>query len=144
MTLSASISRIFGRAHRAFGSPTMQVARPVSQWTLPAGYSYDATTDTLKDGAGAVVRSYTSYIVYDTVNFLPAGTGRDQRALVAAGIVPAGETVIYTLPADVTTLRAAYGVVLDGQWYDVAEVAQGPAGQGATGAYAAVTLRRRS
>lgn len=144
MTLTARLASLFARAHAAFGHPTLAVARPVAQWTLPAGYAYDATTDTLTDGAGAVSRAYSSYIVYDTVNCLPAGTGRDQRALVAAGLVPAGETVVYILPADVATLRAAYGVVLDGQWYDVTAVDLGPAGAGTTGAYAALTLRRRS
>lgn len=121
----------------------MAVIRPVSQWSLPAGYAYDESVDAVVYGdTGDVLPNPEEYWASDYIYIVPARAAADVRALVAAGIVPEGTTEVFILADDAEMVRQGHAVEIDGQWYDVVSVDHSPAGMG--GIWARVTLRRRS
>ena len=143
VALSQRVRRVFLQAWRRYGQPVMAVIRPVSQWSLPPGYAYDESVDAVIYGdTGDVLPDPEDYWASDYIYIVPAREAADVRTLVAAGIVPEGITEVLILADDAETVRRAYAIEIDGQWYDVVSVDHAPAGTG--GAWARVTLRRRS
>ena len=140
-TLGQLVPRIFGRAWQRYGQPIMRVVRPLAQWTLPAGFAYNATVDAVTDAVGVVLPNPEAYWATDDVYLVPTGGTAEARALAAIGVLPTGTISVYVLPADAATVRAAHAVEVDGAWYDVAEVSASPVG---ANAWLRVELRRRS
>lgn len=143
--LSGRIQRIFARAWRAYGRPAMAAVRPIAQWSLPAGFSYDTARDAIADSAGTVLLNWEAYWEpVDYIYIVPADTTADLRAMAAAGVVPSGLMDVYILAADAATVEASHAIQIQGDWYDVVEVSHGPAGTADLGSWAQVRLQRRS
>jgi hypothetical protein len=145
MSLATSIGSIFQRAWTAYGQPRLTAVRPVSYWGLPAGFAYDPTYDAITDTNHTVLPNPETYWVTDTVYIVPVKRTADLDVLIAAGVVPAGTVDVYILAADMATMGAAHACQINGQWYDVREVALAPVGYpGSQGIWARVRLQRRS
>lgn len=147
MSLAARVRSIFMRAWRAYGKPTILAVPPLAEWSLPAGYAYSASHDGIQTGGGEVLNDLdafmsSGYFASETVYIVPAQEVDDLRAMVAAGIAPDGMMELYVLAADLATVRAAFAVQVNGQWYDVAGIGAAPSG--AADVWARVRLRRRS
>ena len=145
-TLAHLIPKIFKHAWRRYGKPVMWVVRPPAAWSLPAGFAYDGGLDAITDTAtgSLTLTNPEDYWAGDMVYIVPVGRTADLGVLVAAGVVPEGTVEVYILPADALTVRRAHAVEIAGDWYDVVEVAQGPAGQATSGQWCRVRLRRRA
>ena len=136
---------IFKKAWRRYGEPVMWVAAPVADWNIPAGFSYDAETDAVTNTiTGAVLENVLDYIVGEYLDIVPVKRTADLETLIAAGVVPAGSVDVYILAADSETVKAAHSVEIDGDWYDMREVAHAPVGIAPEGVWARVRLERRS
>lgn len=147
MTLASKINRIFNLANRRYGKPYLEAVPPLSSWTLPAGYTADATLDGIRTGSGEVLTDLdafetSGYFNLSTVYIVPLQSSDDLRSMIAAGIAPAGQLELYVLAADLPTVRAAFAIQVNGQWYDVAGPAAEPSG--ATDVWARVRLQRRA
>ena len=136
------VPRIFRQAWERYGKPALWAIRPLADWSLPAGFAYDRSVDAITDAAGTVLPNPESYWAGDYVYIVPIGQTADLRAMVAAGVVPSGMVDVKVLSADLATVRAAHAVQINGDWYDVLEVAQAPVG--VAGVWGTVRLRRRS
>ncbi|GAB4565353.1 MAG: hypothetical protein Kow0047_15860 [Anaerolineae bacterium] len=134
----------FRRAWTRLGGPRMAVVPPVSEWTLPDGYAYDQATDTVRNAAGDVLLDPSGYYAAEYIDVVPATPGADVQALVAAGVVPEGQMEVMILGDDLAVVQNAHAVEIDGDWYDVVEVAHTPAGIGKEQGWARVRLQRRS
>ena len=122
----------------------MWAADPVTDWNLPAGFAYDGTLDVVQSAAGVVLTNVMDYMTGAYLDIVPVKRTADLEVLVAAGVVPAGTVDVYILSADSETVKAAHSIEIDGDWYDVKEVAHGPVGIAPEGNWARVTLERRS
>jgi hypothetical protein len=143
MTLSARVKAVFKRAWIAYGKPTLMAAPPVADWSLPAGFSYDASLDAIVDASGTVLPNPEDYWgALNTVYIVPVRSSDDLRSMIAAGIVPDGLLEVFVLAADLATVRTAHAVQVNGQWYDVAGVAAEPSGT--SDVWARLRLTRRS
>lgn len=123
MTLHRLSDRLFGIAHRRYAAPYMTVVRPVSEWTLPAGYSLDAATGNIRDGDGVVLDNPSAYQATATVPIVPgvAHTGTD---ILPADITPDDVVMVAVRHDDVATVRSALYVVYQGETYDVVDSAR--------------------
>lgn len=121
-TLAQRITSIFKRAWTAYGQPTLTAVRPVSQWSLPVGFAYDAHLDRIANAGHVVLPNPEDYWVTDSVNVVPNVPNRDLRALMAAGIVPSGTVELGIRSEDAATLRNAHAVQYGGEWFNVASV----------------------
>ena len=144
MSLATRIPKIFRRAWLAYGQPQMAAVKPIADWTLPAGFSYDDELDVIRNAAGAVITNPEDYWAMDYLNIVPTRRSADLQMLIAAGEVPAGSVDVYILSADIETVRDAHSVEIDGDWYDVGEAAHAPVGVAPAGNWARVRLTRRS
>ena len=150
MSLSSRVHKIFIRAWRRYGKPVMYVVHRMSEWTLPAGFTYDDETDSIHDASGLWLPNPEDYWVSEYIYIVPSvrgGTGSgtaDLEVLIAAGIVPAGTIDVYIMHSDVDTVREAHAVEMSGDWYDVLEVSRAPIGIGTEGVWAKTRLTRRS
>jgi hypothetical protein len=146
MNLKAQITAIFLKAWRAYGQPTMDLVPPLASWSLPAGYAFDDQNDGITTTGGDTFTDLDALSVYfttDPVYIVPVQETAELRTLIAAGVVPNGTTEVFVLQADVATARAAFAVELSGEWYNVVDSGQGPAGH-PTGTWAKVRLERRA
>lgn len=121
-TLAQRVTRVFRRAWLAYGKPAVTVVRPVTAWTLPAGYAYDANLDRIANAQHYILPNPESYWVTDSVDVIPNKPSQDLRMLMAAGLVPVGTIELGLLSTDAATLEAAHAVQYDGHWYNVAAV----------------------
>jgi hypothetical protein len=144
VSLATRIPRIFRQAWLAYGQPQMAAVQPITGWTLPAGFAYDGDLDVIQNAAGAVITNPEDYWAMDYLDIVPTKRTADLQMLIAAGEVPAGSVDVYILSADAPTVRAAHSIEIDGDWYDVYEVAHGPVGVAPAGNWARVRLTRRS
>jgi len=145
MSLTTRVGSIFRRAWRRYGKPTMTTVPPLADWSLPAGYTFDASRDGILTGSGAVLTdldALSPYFSAGTVYIVPLAASDDLRSMVAAGIAPAGSLELYVLAADVPTVQAAFAIKLGGLWFNVASPAVEPSGTGDM--WARVRLERRS
>ena len=122
----------FQRMRQLAGNPALTCVKPRSQWTAtPSGYTFDVDYDLFINGAGAqwlpTSTSDLNAVDYVTVQFLPT-RGRDELALVAAGLVQEGSQPGYVLPGDIATLQAAQWLELGGVTYTLGEQTAVPAG----------------
>lgn len=124
-TLTQRVARMFYRAWNAYGQPTATVVRPLADWNLPAGFSYDERLDRITNSSQAVIRNPEDYWVTDTVYIVPNQNPNELRSLMAAGLVPAGTIEIGVMEADAATIENAHAVQVNGQWYDVSYIEQG-------------------
>lgn len=146
MSLSSRVRRIFAQAWRRYGRPTMSTVPPLADWTLPAGYSFDASRDGILTTAGDVfvdLDDLSGYYAGSTVYIVPVALTADLDAMQAAGIAPSGMIEVWILQDDVDTVNEAFAVSIMGQWYNILEVGRGPIGHGA-GIWSKVRLQRRS
>jgi hypothetical protein len=141
--LAQLAARAFRQAWMANGQPTLLVIGPYTEWRMPRGYHYDASVDHLVDASGNSVDDPSIYWTTYTVNMIPAGAVDEAYVLGPAGITPDGSTTAIILPADIATVRHAFQVQVDGDWYNVTDVKAEPAGA-LTPTWATVTLKRRS
>lgn len=144
MSLVTMVRRIFLQAWKQYGKPIMAVVPPIASWSLPAGFSYDRETDQVMDGAGVALLNWGDYYAAEYLYIVPIAPSADRMTLAAAGVVPAGSTDVFVMKGDADTARAAHSVQVDGEWYNVVEVARAPLGAGSPGTWARVTLQRRS
>lgn len=147
MSLSTRVNAIFRRAWRAYGKPTMTAAPPLDEWTLPAGYAYSVSYDGIQTGSGEILNDLdafmsSGYFAGEAVYIVPVQDTDDLRSMVAAGIAPDGLLELYVLAADLPTVREAFALQVNGQWYDVAGLGAEPSG--ASDVWARVRLQRRS
>ena len=140
-SLDKLVRRVFRRAWQRYGGPVIAVVRPLAQWALPEGCTYDPTTDVVRCGDD-VVGNPEDYWAVDYIYVVPLPQSGDMRILAAAGVVPTGQESFSILPADISTVREAHAIEIDGLWFNVAEVESMPLG--ATKAWARVGLTRRS
>ncbi len=145
-TLAQMIPRIFRQAWRRYGQPFMTVVRPFSDWDLPVGFAYNDELDVIQNAAGIVLPNPEDYWVTDMVYIVPARQTGEARALMVAGLVPAGTVDVFVLATDLPAVRAAHAVEIDGDWYDVVNVGMEPVGVGGatTAVWGRVTVQRRS
>lgn len=143
-SLAAMVRRIFRQAHIRYGEPQMWAADPVADWNLPAGFAYDAQLDLIQNVTGVVLNNPQDYMTGGYIDIVPVKRTADLEVLVAAGVVPGGSVDVYILSADGETVKAAHSIEIDGDWYDVREVAHGPVGIAPEGNWARVRLERRS
>lgn len=127
-----SFTTTFQRMRQLAGSPVLTCVKPRAQWTsVPSGYTYDADYDCYVNGAGAqwlpTSTDDLNTADYVTVPFLPT-RGRDELALVAAGLVQEGSQPGYVLPGDIATVKAAQWLELGGVTFVRAEATPVPAG----------------
>lgn len=143
-TLNAMVKAVFKKAHDRYGKPVMWVAAPVTDWSLPAGFTYDSEFDVVQSAAGVVLENVMDYVAGGYINIVPIRRTADLEVLIAAGVVPGGSVDVYILSADTETVKAAHSIEIDGDWYDMREVAHGPVGIAPEGNWARVRLERRS
>ncbi len=149
MKLSQRVEKLFYQAWTRLGKPEMKVIRPVAEWNLPVGYTYDESTDTVVDASGQPVVDVTPYQTYDMVPMMPGGiefTVRGQQdqdvLMTGAGLAPNSVLVARVLPAFSQILDKAFAIQIDGEWYDMNGLKVLPEGSHDK-AWANVTLRRR-
>lgn len=147
MSLSTRVHSIFRRAWQRYGRPTMSAVPPLSAWSLPAGYTFDASRDGILTGSGAVLNDLdafeaSGYFVGEVIYIVPLQSSDDLRTMVAAGVAPAGSLELYVLSADVATVQEAFAIKLGGLWFNVSSPAVEPSGTGDV--WARVRLERRS
>lgn len=148
MKLEARIERLFMVAWTKLGKPMMTVVRPVAEWQLPDGYTYDESVDAIRDDNGDVVNGES----YRTVNRIPVMTGgieftmrgqQDMDLVMAnAGLVSNTVMVLRTLPTYTDMLKTAFAAEVDGISYYINGVKVVPEGA-ETPAWVNVTLKRR-
>jgi hypothetical protein len=136
------VAYAFTRVWLACGLPTITVIGPYTEWPMPRGYHYDAGVDRIVNDLGETVEDLSLYWITHTVNVIPAAALDEAMMLGEAGIVPGGSTAFVILASDITTMRNAFQVQVDGCWYIVTDVKPEPAG--ATANWAVVQLKRRS
>lgn len=144
MSLSSWIPRIFNHAWKRYGKPKVAAVRPIAQWSLPVGFAYDDDMDVASNAAGAVITNPEDYWAMDYIYIVPVQRSADMQMLIAAGEAPSGTAEFYILEDDAATVRAAFAIEFDGDWYDVQEVAHAPLGLGQSGRWARVRVSRRS
>ena len=133
--------RIWGIAHRRYAEPQMTVVRPVSEWTLPAGYSLDTATGNIRNEAGAVLSNPSAYMATATVPVVP-GVAHQGTNILPADITPDDVVMVAVRYSDLVTVRAALYVIYQGETYDVVDSAR--LSELSTGRMPAhVTLHRR-
>src|SRR5512135_1798092 len=122
-TLAQMTKRIFRHAWLRYGQPTMEVVRPMSAWTLPAGFAYDQDVDCIRNGAGVVLRNPEDYWVSDIVYILPnkserMGSIAELQQMLVAGVVTAGTIGVWVYGTDIAKVKAAHAVKLFDEWYE--------------------------
>lgn len=149
MRLAQRVERLFNIAWNKQGRPTIKVIRPVSEWELPNGYTYDESADVIRDDSDAIVSDPSAYQTYDTVPVMSGGiefTMRGQQdqniVLTNAGMASNAVLVMRTLPAYADILKAAFAVEVDGLLYDMNGANVLPEGTSES-AWVNVTLKRR-
>lgn len=143
-TLNVMVHRIFRRAWQRYGRPLMYVVHQISEWSLPAGFSYDDETDSIHNAVGTWLPNEGDYWLGDYVYIVPTRRTADLDVLIAAGVVPEGTVDVYILHSDVEDVRHAHACEISGDWYDVVDVGRAPVGFETNGVWARVRLRRRA
>lgn len=150
MSLPQFIPRIFRQAHRRYGRPTMTVVRPVTAWSLPAGFTYDADLDVVSNSGGTVLRNVSDYWVSDLVYIVPVRHSMEDNAsvfqkIMAGGLVETGVMDIWVLgETDIQRVLDCYRVRVGTRWFDVSSVQIAPSGYpDQPGLWARVTLTGR-
>lgn len=139
--LSRLSDRLWEIAHRRYAAPQLTVVRPVSEWTLPAGYSLDDATGNIRNEAGAVLSNPSAYMTTVTVPVVP-GLAHIGTDILPADITPDDVVMVAVRYGDVATVRTAQYVIYQGETYDVVDSARLSEAQ--TGRMPAhVTLHRR-
>lgn len=141
--LQRRMASMFKRTRQQTNNPSMLVIGPITSWVLPAGYSYDDDTDTIRNGAGQVLADPSTYWVATTVEIVAQGyqAGGQQPATLERATNEA-TNYVWIKPGDSAAVAAAWAVRLSGHLYDVTAVDAFPAGT-ATPAIFRVTLERR-
>lgn len=139
--LSRLSDRLWGIAHRRYAAPYMTAVRPVSEWTLPAGYSLDDATGNIRNEAGAVLANPSAYMATTTVPIVP-GVAHQGTDILPADITPDDVVMVAVRYDDVTAVRSALYVIYQGETYDVVDSARLSDAQ-ASQMPAHVTLHRR-
>lgn len=119
----------FTKTWRLSGEPTLQIIHPISEWSLPAGATYDRHLDQFVDAAGAPVPLDWRTQPATAVGFLPK-SGSHNAALRMLGIVTT-DTMNVVVPWTAQTqarVQNAWGVVLDNRLYRVQSWQPAPAG----------------
>ena len=127
----------------------MTIVHPVSLWNLPAGYSLDAATGNIRNGAGDVLANPAAYVSSTTVGLVPAKAQHSGTGIMPADSTPDDVVRVRIRYRDLVAVRAAQYVVYGDEKYDVVGSASSPTGS-ATGSptgvsrlTVVVTLHRR-
>lgn len=113
----SALTRAFTRSHRQQGRPTLTAVGAISGWTLPTGYAYDPSTDSIRHTNGAVLTNYAAYQTTTTIPYLPARLTETTLALIASGLLRPSALEIFIQPADVSALTAAWRLQVGGLEY---------------------------
>lgn len=120
------VERIFSTAWNKMGRPQIKIIRPVSEWHLPDGYTYDESVDVLRDENDAVVSDSMRYAVGDIIPVMSGGiefTMRGQQdqnvAMTAAGLTANNIVVMRTMPRYESIIRAGFAAEVDGELYNI-------------------------
>lgn len=142
MNLQRLIDHAWVNAHARWGRPTMTIVHPVSRWNLPAGYSLDAATGNIRNGAGDVLANPAAYVSSTSVGVVPAKAQHQGTGIMPADSTPDDVVQVRIRFSDLAAVRAAQYVVYGGEKYDVVDDARlgHPANSRLT---AVVTLHRR-
>lgn len=149
-TLAQMTKRIFRHAWLRYGQPTMLVVRPLSDWTLPAGFAYDQTVDCIRNNAGVVIRNPEDYWVTDLVYILPnrserSGSIAELQEMLVTGQVTSGGIGVWVLGADIAKVKASHAIKLFDEWYELDHQTPQPAGDpSGAGLWAYVRLKART
>lgn len=149
-TLAHMASRIFRHANRRFGQPYLSAVRPLAEWDLPVGFSYDRDVDAITNATGTVLPNPEAYWYADTVYIVPSRFSVENftsefMTLTPGGIVQGGAIEMWIAQADIEKLRVAHAVLLDKRWYNVESVQEAPSGYpGTDGLWARLRLMGRA
>lgn len=124
-TLAQRVARVFYTAWLAYGSPQATVVKPISDWALPDGFSYDGRLDRIANASRVTLPNPQDYWVTEMAYIVPNQNPQELRSLIAAGLVPAGTIEVGIQEADATLFETAHAVQVSGQWYDVGYIEQG-------------------
>ena len=97
----------------------MTLVKPTSEWDLPAGYTLDPATGNIRDGSGVVMDNPSAYMTTETIGVVPGDHAVLGTTNMAIDLPPDETTVVKVKYSDLTALRAAQYVILDGETYDV-------------------------
>lgn len=132
-TLAQMASHIFRHANRRYGQPYLQAVKPIDDWLLPTGFSYDRDVDAITNAAGTVLPNPADYWLTDTVYIVPSRFSVENFTaeffkLTAGGVAEGGAIEMWIAQADIDTVRAAHAILLDKRWYNVESVQEAPSG----------------
>lgn len=108
---------------KAYGRPYLRIYDPITEWTLPAGVTYNPTTDRFEDGDGdAVTVSYVTAADYRQVRYVPrTRKGRAPLPAVemAEGYIEQPALTVYMewSAANAAALAACWAVQIGGLFY---------------------------
>lgn len=148
--LSDLIPRIFRQAWTRYGKPTATVVRPLAAWSLPAGFSYEANVDTIRNAAGTVLPNPEDYWATDIVYIVPTKSNlidstAQLASLLAGGVTLTGTIDIWVLEDDIAKTLACHALKIGNRWYTVSNTQPAPSGYpGSSELWARVTLQGRS
>lgn len=142
-THASMIRRIFKQAWDRYGRPMVCAIRPPSQWTnMPAGFTYDPVVDMIRNSAGRKLEDQYLYWDFDYIYVVPAQLDESVRVMMMTGVIPTGTIEVGVLGDDYQTLKQAFQVQVDSEWYDVVSIPRYPPATGTE--WSRVQLRRRS
>ena len=122
----------FARLRAMAGWPVLRCVKPRTSWvSVPSGYTFSDDYDAYLNSGGTVWKPATSADLasndYTLVPFLP-GSGEANEQLTVMGVVDQGQRMGRVLPRDITAVKAAQWLELDGFAYDLAEATAMPGG----------------
>lgn len=120
---SVAVDGVFGEIWDAYGRPYLRIYAPINEWTLPAGVTYNPTTDRFEDGEGdSVALSVVSAANYLSVRYVPrTRKGREPLPTVemADGFIEQPSLIVYMewSAANVVAMSACWAVQVGGIFY---------------------------
>jgi len=123
-----NIAGIFNRSRIVQKNPIVTVVKPITEWTLPAGYTVDYTLDMITDDFDAVVSDYSSFWETQDVNVLMENRNLAVKGNTLAGMSDSGAQVFYVLAKDVDLVLAAFRIIIGDVQYNVSTVSPEPPG----------------
>ena len=101
------------------GYPTADCIDPTDEWEAPEGYTYDSTHRRfLNDETGAEWNPTLSSLSATTIEILPE-SGSNLLTMEAAGMIDRGDVVFDIMPADISTVTNAWGILINSDLYRV-------------------------
>jgi len=136
----AELKRMFRSDWRRNGSPTLTAVDPIEDW-VPAGYAYDSNFDEVKHQiSNTPLADPSLHWTSQAVRYIPSGPTPELRQMINIGVVPVGSAEIFIMGDDMSTIREAYRVIMNGVTYYPSNIEGEPVPEHT---YARVLLERR-